>query len=271
MRSVILLAFGMAGLLVVGEAGAQGRVDRRALDELSGTPTTPAPAAKERPQQQRGTAQPRQAPAPPVAAAPAASAPAPTMPDAPDPAPVLAPTSEPPASGTTGAESAVAAPTPPPLLPMAPPAPPVIPPPLAVPMRPVPPPPIVEVAADAPGEVSRTEEGWRITFGPGRVAFNPATAQAVRDIARLLPAQASVTVTAFAPGTPEDPSTSRRLSLARALAARGVLIAEGVASPRIFVRALGSNQPAIAAGPPDRVDITVVSPPGVPPSGRPAP
>ena len=169
MRSAVFLAFGLAGLLAVGDAGAQGRVDRRALDELSGTPATPAPAAKEQPQRQRGTAQQRPAP-PPAAAAPPASAPAPSMPDAPDPPPVLAP----------AMPRAIVAPvteiqsTPAPLLPIAPPAPPVIPPPLAVPMRPVPPPPVVEVAADAPGVANRTDEGWRITFGPGRAALNPA-------------------------------------------------------------------------------------------------
>ena len=279
MHSVMFLAFALACLLVVGEAGAQGRVDRRALDALTGAPAAapvpaPAPADQERPQRPRGAAQPRQVlPPPPAAAAPASanSAPAPTMPDAPDPPPTLAPQAQVPATTAPPAPSAPPVPPAPatllpPLLPLEPPAPPVIPPPLAVPMRPVPPPPIVEVVADAPGIASRTDEGWRITFGPGRAALNPATAQAMREMARGLPAHATVTVLAFAPGAAEDPSTARRLSLERALAARGLLIAEGIASSRIFVRALGANQPAIAAGPPDRVDLVVSSP-----SGRPAP
>jgi outer membrane protein OmpA-like peptidoglycan-associated protein len=127
---------------------------------------------------------------------------------------------------------------------------------------------VVEVVTEAPGEALRLEDGWRITFGPGRSELNQATAKALRDLARSLPALASVTVSAYAPGTPEDPSTSRRLSLARALAARGVLIAEGVVSTRIVVRALGASQPAIAAGPPDRVDIAISVPS---PQARPAP
>ena len=213
----------------------------------------------------RGRAQAQAQPRTPPAAAPAPnSAPAPTIPDAPDPPPVLAPA---PGIATPAPVDIPSAPAP--LIPLAPPAPPVIPPPLAVPMRPVPPPPAVEIAPDARGTATRTDDGWRITFGPGSAELNPATAQALREFARGLPAQASVTVSAFAPGAPEDPSTSRRLSLSRALAARGVLIGEGIASPRIIVRALGASQPAIAAGPPDRVDLAASS--ANPPPARPAP
>jgi hypothetical protein len=56
---------------------------------------------------------------------------------------------------------------------------------------------------------------------------------------------------------PEDPSSPRRLSLARALTVRSVLIAQGFASTRIYVKALGATTPALAEGPPDRVDIVV--------------
>ena len=38
----------------------------------------------------------------------------------------------------------------------------------------------------------------------------------------------SFNVVAYAAGTPEDPSTARRLSLSRALAVRSALIADGV-------------------------------------------
>jgi outer membrane protein OmpA-like peptidoglycan-associated protein len=181
------------------------------------------------------------------------------MPDAPIAPPMIHPAAPP-------APAAEAPAAPPPLMPLAPPAPPVIPPPIAVPARPAPAPAPVEIVAGAPGTAARLDGGWRITFGPGLSALNPATAQALRDLARTLPAQASVTVSAFAPGTPEDPSLARRLSLARALAARGVLIAEGIASPRILVRALGAG-PAIADGPPDRVDLL----PSLPSQARPAP
>ncbi len=255
MRSTLPLAFGLAVLLLATSAWSQARVDRRALDELSPpaetSPAAPKPA--ERPQQQRAqrtppaTTPPATPPAPP-------SAPAPTMPDAPDRPPVLAPAAE-------VAPAALEPPSAPaPLMPFAPPAPPVIPPPLAVPTRPVPPPPVVEVVPDAQGSATKTDDGWRITFGPGKFDLNPAMVQALRILARALPAQASVTVSAFAPGTPEDPSSSRRLSLSRGLAVRGVLITEGLVSTRITVRALGAS-PAIAAGPPDRADLVVTSPP----------
>jgi outer membrane protein OmpA-like peptidoglycan-associated protein len=152
-------------------------------------------------------------------------------------------------------------------MPLAPPAAPVIPPPITVPTRPAPPVPQVEIAPGAAGTAERIGDGLRITFGPGSAVLNPGTATALREFARRMPAAGSLTVAAFAPGTPEDPSTARRLSLARALAARGVLIGEGIASPRILVRALGASDP-IAEGPPDRVDLLPAPPPSQP---RPAP
>jgi hypothetical protein len=65
---------------------------------------------------------------------------------------------------------------------------------------------------------------------------------------------------AYAAGTPEDPSTARRLSLARALAVRSALIADGVSSTRIYVRALGAQPGGALAGdaPADRVDLSVL-------------
>lgn len=225
-------------------------------------------------------------------AQPAAPAP-PTMPLAPHPPPVFAPPvfappvqSDPPAATVTPAaigsrteQPARTAPSPaiaapadpppaaPPLVPLEPPAPPVIPPPIIVPTRQQAAAPQVEVVADAAGTATRIDGGWRITFGSGSAQLNPATAKALRDLAAALPASATLTLHAFAPGTPDDPSTARRLSLSRALVARGVLIAEGVASPRIVVRSLGASEPALSAGPPDRVDLTQ-SPPS---QAKPAP
>ena len=60
---------------------------------------------------------------------------------------------------------------------------------------------------------------------------------------------------AYAAGTPEDPSTARRLSLSRALAVRSALMADGVTSARIYVRALGATGGDEA---PDRVDLAVM-------------
>jgi outer membrane protein OmpA-like peptidoglycan-associated protein len=129
------------------------------------------------------------------------------------------------------------------------------PPALAVPTRPPPPPTPAIVSAAAPGEVTKLADGVRLTFGEGHTDFNPATEEALRKLAHDLPPGDPVNVTAFAPGTPEDPSTPRRLALSRALAARSILITEGIASERIFVKALGAAAP-ITDGPPDRVDVT---------------
>ena len=153
-----------------------------------------------------------------------------------------------------------AAPTPPaPPVPAAPPAGPVLPPPIEVPLRPTPPPQPVTVTPDAPGETTPIPGGIRITFGPGRSDLNPASDQALRRLAHAT--QTDLTVTSFAAGTQDDPSTPRRISLSRALAARAVLITEGVLSTRIFVRALGPTSPGFADGPPDRVDISAASAP----------
>ena len=152
-------------------------------------------------------------------------------------------------------------------MPVAPPEIAAIPPAVAVPVqRPSEPPP-VPVAADAPGETAPLPGGLRTTFGPGRSELNAATEAAIRGFARPLRDTAQpVQVTAFAAGSPEDPSTPRRLSLARALAARAVLINEGIASTRIYVRALGA---AAGDGPADRVDFSTA--PAATPVAVPAP
>jgi hypothetical protein len=67
-----------------------------------------------------------------------------------------------------------------------------------------------------------------------------------------------VTVQAYAQGTKEDPSTPRRLSLSRGLAARAVLLNDGIASTRIYLRALGASD--AGDGPPNRVDVTLEAP-----------
>ena len=215
-------AAGLAVLLGLGGAArAQApAVNNGALDALK--PTTPAPR----------TQQPTpRAPKPnPPAPGPQAARPIPTPPVPPPPKP-------------------------PPVVPTAPPEIAAIPPAVAVPVQRPPEPPPVPVAADAPGDATPLPpDGLRTTFGPGRSELNAATEAAIRGFARPLRDTAQpVQVTAFAAGTPEDPSTPRRLSLARALAARAVLINEGIASTRIYVRALGA---ATGDGPADRVDLS---------------
>ncbi len=217
------LAAGLALLLCLG-IGARAQapaVNNGALDALK--PAAPAPRAQQHPAHRAPQHHAVPAPGPQTAARPAPATPA-------------APAPKPPAVPTAPPEIAA------------------IPPAVSVPVQRPPDPPSVPVAADAPGDVAPLPDGMRATFGPGRSELNPATEAAMRGFARPLRDTAQpVQVTAFAAGTLEDPSTPRRLSLARALAARAVLINEGIASTRIYVRALGA---AAGDGPADRVDLS---------------
>jgi outer membrane protein OmpA-like peptidoglycan-associated protein len=96
----------------------------------------------------------------------------------------------------------------------------------------------------------------RLVFEEGKTDLTPADEAAVRDLARAIPAPAadSISVIAYAAGKPDDPSTARRVSLSRGLAVRSVLLASGVPSAQIYVRALGSTA---SDGPADRVELTV--------------
>ena len=228
-----VLACADAVLLAPAPAHAQATVDQRALEPLQQT----QPAAPE-------TTKPT----------PAHRAPA-------HPASRTAPRS----TATPRQTTPVAKPSPPPpppapevRVPLAPPPPPVLPPALVVPTRPPAPPPPVPVSADARGAAEQIPDGLRVTFGGGSAVLNPATEGALRTLAHTAPPDATFTVSAFAAGSADDPSTPRRLSLSRALAARSVLIAEGVASPRIYVKALGASG-GVAQGPADRVDVTVAA------------
>ena len=155
---------------------------------------------------------------------------------------------------------------PPPAVPAAPPVNPVmIPPPPVLPVHPKPLPPPVPIKADAAGATSLIPGGVRLTFGPGTADLNPVNDQSLLNIAKLaqLDPALVITINAWAPGTPEDPSTPRRLSLDRALAARAVLINAGIPSDRIYAVAKGFN--GIDPGPPDRLDILVAHPKSTPP------
>jgi outer membrane protein OmpA-like peptidoglycan-associated protein len=161
------------------------------------------------------------------------------------------------AAGKPGLPPAIPAKLPAVIVPTAPPAAPVLPPPIVVPTRPPPPTPPAPVAPDAPGAATTSAEGLRVTFGQDRTDLNPESDAAITALAHAAPTpDATFTLTAFASGG-DDPSTPRRLSLSRALAVRSALMQAGIASVRIYVKALGASSPAIAEGPPDRVDIVV--------------
>lgn len=166
-----------------------------------------------------------------------------------------------------------------PAVPAIPPAILALPPPIQVPTAHPPPLPTAPVANDAPGDATAIPGGVRITFGEGRADLNPATEAVIRDFGQSQVAKPDqpITVYAYAAGSREDPSTPRRLSLERALAARAVLIHAGIPSPRIYPRALGATG---GTGEPDRVDVVAGAPaptepdaptpqPAVPPEPRP--
>ncbi len=96
----------------------------------------------------------------------------------------------------------------------------------------------------------------RVVFQAGKADLTPADQAAIQDLARAIPMLAadSVNVMAYAAGKPDDPSTARRLSLSRGLAVRSVLLASGVPSAQIYVRALGSTP---SNGPADHVELIV--------------
>ncbi len=153
-------------------------------------------------------------------------------------------------------------PAPPPLVPLAPPPPPVVPAPVAVPMRPAPLPPPPVLAADAPDTAVMLPGGLRITFGADRSDLNPAANDVLKAFLQSTEKSGvTYTILGYAAGTPDDASIARRLSLARALTVRSVLINSGLASERIYVRALGSNVPAAPDGPADRTDLLINPPP----------
>jgi len=146
-------------------------------------------------------------------------------------------------------------------LPDAPAAPPVIPP-VPTPAAAAPPPRPTPVAAAGSTAAALREgrsEGVRVTFATGRSDLSPEAAAALERFAKSTPRDDMVTlnIAAYAAGNPEDPSAPRRLALARALAIRTALMAEGIASARIYVRAHGTSGD-FAAGPADRVDISVL-------------
>jgi outer membrane protein OmpA-like peptidoglycan-associated protein len=250
MRTLILLLTGLvAPLVLVAPAAAQVTTNDNALDSLK--PKAPAPAQSD--VFTPATGEPEATPAHPVRHTTHHAAPAHT---AGHPA-------------ATAASKAAAKPGskagPVPIVPLAPPTNPVIlPPPQSLPVHTKPTPPPVPIKADALGAPSFIPGGIRLTFGPDSAELNPANDEALLDIAARAKADPllSVSITAWAPGTNEDPSTPRRLSLDRALAARAVLINAGVVSERVFAVAKGFLN--IEGGPPDRLDIALLHPKSTP-------
>jgi outer membrane protein OmpA-like peptidoglycan-associated protein len=112
------------------------------------------------------------------------------------------------------------------------------------------------VSDQAATTAAPTTSGLRLTFAPGASDLNPESSTSIKQLIDAAPPGDSTTfnVLAYAPGKPDDPSTARRISLSRAMTVRSALVADGVPSARIFVRALGEQ---FGDGPPDRVDVSV--------------
>jgi outer membrane protein OmpA-like peptidoglycan-associated protein len=244
----ILCAF---ALLPATPALAQVTVDLHALQALPQQPAKPmvrlprvvppAPPASTAAPQASNTA----ANTATQGHAPAASQSASVTPQASQPAPTANP-----------GPQASAAPTPPapaPALPEQTPQTasitPIEPPPAAT----APPPP--PVSASAGTSAAPTAAGLRLTFATGQSDLSPESAASIKQFATS-GGTATFNVQAYAPGAKDDPSSARRLSLARAMAVRTALVADGVPSAHIFVRALGTQY---GSGPPDRVDIDTMS------------
>jgi outer membrane protein OmpA-like peptidoglycan-associated protein len=204
------------------------------------------------------------APVPPIAPAPTVSAP-PTASAPPAPTPgagmaSLQPPSPPPAVAPPPATLPSAAP---PVAVLAPIQPPVAP---AAERPPTPPPVTPTAATTATPEAS----GLRLIFKPNESDLSPAANGAIGDLVKSTPSGNTVTynVVAYAEGIADDPSVARRVSLSRGLSVRAALMADGVASTRIYIRALGASN---GDAPPDRVDLTVLGLSGTAAAGAPKP
>jgi outer membrane protein OmpA-like peptidoglycan-associated protein len=152
-----------------------------------------------------------------------------------------------------------------PVVPAAPPANPVIvPPPPVIPIHPPVLPPAIKPNPAATTTATHITAGTRLVFGAGSAELNQPSFDALTDIATAAKADPAleISVTAWAPGAPEDPSTPHRLSLDRVLVARAVLIHAGIVSERIHAIAKGATD--IAAGPADRMDVVATHPTATP-------
>lgn len=246
----VLLAVPMivpVAALLSGSAAAQVTIDLRALDPLPLPGQFPYRAPSSPPPRPPAPPKPRIAtPAVPPTPAPATTAAAPSAsPAAPSPA---APSATTPSTATAEQQVPLPIVTPP-----------------AADLQPVPPPPMASTAPPPPPPVSDTattraepvQAGIQVLFDATTTDLSPASLASIKAFAATAPNADSVSfnVLAYAAGKTDDPSVARRLSLSRALAVRSALVAEGVASTRIYVRALGSQT---AGGPPDRVDLSLL-------------
>ncbi|MCX7356165.1 MAG: OmpA family protein [Alphaproteobacteria bacterium] len=192
----------------------------------------------------------------PAPAMPAPSAPAPSA--AAPPALPAAPAPSKQASATPPAQPAPSAGAPTPVTP------PATAPSAAAPLTAPPPGPAIPAASTTQTATARTPsvplgDGTRVAFTGEDTELNDAGKQALAGVVQKLQAQPTIRVQllAYASGTPDQASKARRTSLSRALAVRTYLLAQGVQSTRIDVRALGNTTDE---QPVDRVDAIYAKP-----------
>lgn len=145
-------------------------------------------------------------------------------------------------------------------VPPAPPPPVVLPPPF-VPIQihpPVPPIDVTPVADAASQTLPLPDGGMRVLFPSGSEALNADSVKAIQAYGTELshhPEQ-RVLLVAYAVLPGDDVSMPRRIALARALAVRSIFIHAGVATTRLYPRALG--RPAAGdTAPADRLDVVI--------------
>jgi OmpA family len=240
--------FIIAAVLVLAVPGARGQVsvNMNALDSLAPA-LAPAPGAGRSSVPQSST----------IGGAGAARAMPPRLPPFTGPLPLppippAGPVPPAPQFATVGRTTIGPLPAPPPAqAPAKPVLAPIV---LVGPPHPEPMPPPPHVVDGAPGRATHLPDGLRITFGADGAALNPATLAALREAASAAVNERApaVAVDAYAKSDPSDPSTARRLSLSRALAAQAVLREAGIPSERIYVRALLAEA---GPAPVNRVDV----------------
>jgi len=228
-------------------ASAQVTINLRALDAVPKAP----PAHRSAPHAKRGAAS---AAKPRVAALPSPGPP-PAIEAAPPPAPAPM---QPIASAASAGPKAPAAPSPPSGPAAATPA--------AVPQH-TPSAPATAAALSGPAAPSAPAlstappppRRLSVAFAPGDAALSAEARSALTALVKAAHPTPDTTfeVAARAPGTGDDASAARRLSLARALAIRSALVADGVPAANVYMRALGAPPPAAAADA-DRASITVM-------------
>jgi hypothetical protein len=109
------------------------------------------------------------------------------------------------------------------------------------------------LALELPGLERLPQGGWRVAgtaLPPSLAALGQALAEAVPE------GRGRVTLVAEVATPPDDPSTARRESLARAVAVRGALERGGLPATRMDIRPLGRTAAAR--------DVVDILPPGAP-------